>query len=55
MSEYGVTPNGPNIKRLDTIIDEIHADLSEGWGKNTKQNPKSLLNHLITNFADKIA
>lgn len=55
MSDYGITPNGPNIKRLDTIMDEIHADLTESWGVNTKQNPKSFLNHLITNFADKIA
>lgn len=55
MSEYGLTPKGPNIKRLDTIVDEIHADLSEKWGVNTKQNPESLLSHLITNIADKLA
>ena len=55
MSNYGLTPNGPNIKRLDTIVDEIHEGLSEKWGVNTKQNPQSFIGSLITNFADKIA
>ena len=55
MSKYGLTDKGPNIKRLDVIIDEIHEDLSREWGVNTKQNPESFLNHLITNFADKLA
>lgn len=55
MDKYGLTPNGPNIKRLDTIVDEIHAELSEKWGVNTKQNPQSFLSSLITNVADKIA
>lgn len=55
MSEYGVTPTGFVPKRLDTIIDEIHGDLSEKWGVNTRQNPQSFLNVLITNFADSLA
>lgn len=55
MSEYGVMPTGFVPKRLDTIIDEIHGDLSEKWGVNTRQNPQSFLNVLITNFADSIA
>lgn len=55
MPEYGLTPQGPNIKRLDVILDEMHQELSEKWGVNTKQNPESLLNHLLTNFADKLA
>lgn len=55
MSKYGLTPNGPNIKRLDTIIDEIHDGLTEGWGVNTRQNPSSFLSHLLTNFADQVA
>lgn len=55
MSNYGLTPNGPNIKRLDTILDDLHTNLSKRWGVNTRQNPESLLNHLLTNFADKIA
>lgn len=55
MSEYGVTPTGFVPKRLDTIIDEIHSDLSEKWGFNTRQNAQSFLNVLITDFADRIA
>ena len=55
MSEYGVTPTGLNIKRLDKIIDELHDDLSEGWKVNTRLNPKSFLNVQLTAFADKIA
>ena len=55
MSEYGITKTGLNIKRLDTIVDEIHEDLSEGWGVNTRLNPKSKLNVLVTDFADKVA
>ena len=30
--EYGLTPQGPNIKRLDVILDELHTELSEKWG-----------------------
>lgn len=55
MSEYGLTPNGPNIKRLDTIIDEMHTDLSKRWGVNTRQNPESFVSHILTNIADRIA
>lgn len=55
MSKYGLTPEGPNIKRLDTIIEDIHAGLSKRWGVNTRQDPESFLNHIITNFADRIA
>lgn len=55
MSEYGLTPDGPNIKRLDAIIDSLHDKLSEKWGVNTRQNPESFLNHLLTNFADELA
>lgn len=55
MPEYGLTPTGPNIKRLDVIIDEIHDDLSREWGVNTRQDPQSLLSHLITNIADQLA
>ena len=55
MAEYGLTSNGINIKRLDTIIDEIHSDLTNSWGVNTKANPQSFLNVLITDFSDKVA
>ena len=52
---YGLTPKGPVIKRLDTIIGEIHDDLSDGWKVNTRLNPNSFLNVQVTAFADKIA
>lgn len=55
MSEYGLTSNGPNIKRLDVILDEMHTDLSKRWGVNTRQNPESFINHLLTDVADQIA
>lgn len=55
MSEYGLTPQGPNIKRLDVILDEMHEQLSKAWGVNTKQNPQSFINHLLTNLADRLA
>lgn len=54
-SGYGLTTKGPNIKRLDVILDDLHRGLSERWGVNTRQNPESLLNHLLTNVADRIA
>lgn len=53
--KYGLTPNGPNPKRLDVILDEMHSKLTEKTGVNTRQNPESLLNHLLTNIADAIA
>jgi uncharacterized phage protein gp47/JayE len=52
---YGLTAKGPNIKRLDTILEDLHSGLSERWGVNTRQNPESLLNHMLTNIADRIA
>ena len=52
---FGVTPHGVVIKRLDTILDELHADLSKDWGVNTRLNPKSLLNVQLTAFGDKLA
>lgn len=55
MPEYGVTKTGVNIKRLDTIMDEMHSDLSKGWDVNTRLNPKSFLNVMLTDFGDKIA
>ncbi len=55
MPEYGLTPNGPNIKRLDVIIEDLHKNLSEKWGVNTRQNPESFLNHFLTNIADRCA
>lgn len=55
MADYGLTDQGVNIKRLDTILNEMHSDLSEAWGVNTRQKPTSLLNALLTDIADQIA
>ncbi len=54
-NEYGLTSKGPNIKRLDVIIEQIHDRLSEKFGVNTRQNSESVLNVIITNIADVIA
>lgn len=55
MPDYGVTKNGVVLKRLDTIMEELHDDLSQGWNVNTRLNPKSYLNVQLTAFSDKIA
>lgn len=55
MSDYGVTPQGFVPKRLDVIMEEIHADLTKGFGVDTTLNPESFLNVLVTGFADKVA
>lgn len=52
--KYGLTATGPHIKRLDEILNEMHDDLTEAWGLNTRQDPQSLLNHLLTNIADQL-
>lgn len=54
-TEYGLKPKGPNIKRLDVVIDEISESLLHRWGFDPRDNPESYLNVLITDFADKIA
>ena len=54
-SKYGVTPTGVLIKRLDEVMEELHTDLSAGFETNTRLNPKSYLNVMLTDFADKIA
>ena len=52
---YGVTPFGIRPKRLDEILEELHTDLSAGFGVNTRLNPESFLNVQATAYADKIA
>ena len=54
-SKYGVTPTGFVPKRMDTIYQEEHQDLSEAWGINTLENPQSFLNVLLTGLADRLA
>lgn len=55
MAQYGLTPQGPNPKRLDVILEEMHQSLTKRLGINTRQNPQSLLNHLLTNIGVQIA
>jgi uncharacterized phage protein gp47/JayE len=55
MPDYGVTPDGFVLKRLDTIMDTIYGKLKDGWGFDPTINPQSLLNVLVTSFADEIA
>lgn len=55
MVKYGLTPQGINPKRLDTILEEMHEKMSTKLGVNTRLNRESLLNHLLTNVADQIA
>lgn len=53
--KYGVTPKGFVLKRMDTILEEIHMDLTEGFGFDTRVYPKSFLNVLATTFGNQIA
>ena len=55
MSEFGVTDQGFVLKRMDTILEEIHADLTEGFGVDTRLAGTSFLNTLVTTFGGKIA
>lgn len=55
MANYGLTNNGFVIKRLDTILDEIHEELSDGFGIDTRISKPSFLDVLVTTFAGQIA
>lgn len=55
MPEYGITETGVVIKRLDTILSEINADQTAGFGVRVGTNLRSFLNVLNTSVADKIA
>lgn len=55
MAEYGITDKGFNIKRMDTIMSEIHADLKADWGVDTTINDQSFLNSFIKATAAQIA
>lgn len=54
-TQYGLTDKGPNIKRLDVILDEMQEHIVLRTGRNIKQNKQSFLNHELTNVSDKIA
>ena len=55
MSDYGVTNQGFVLKRMDTILEEIHSDLTEGFGVDTRLSGTSFLDTLVTTFAGQIA
>lgn len=55
MSVYGVTNQGFVLKRMDTILEEIHSDLSDGFGIDTRLAGTSFLDTLVTTFAGQIA
>lgn len=55
MPNYGVTNKGFVLKRMDTILNEIHSDLTDGFGVDTRLAGTSFLNTLITTFAGQIA
>ena len=55
MANYGLTDNGFVIKRLDTILNEIHEELSDGFGIDTRISKPSFLDVFVTTFAGQIA
>lgn len=55
MSDYGVTDKGFNLKRMDTIMEEVHADLTKGFGFDTRLAETSFLKVLVTSFCGQIA
>lgn len=55
MPDYGVTNQGFVLKRMDTILEEIHSDLTEGFGVDTRLSETSFLDTLVTTFAGQIA
>lgn len=55
MPSYGVTDKGFVLKRLDTIIEEVHGELTEGFGFDTRLQDSSFLNVLVTSFCGQIA
>ena len=55
MARYGVTDKGFNLKRLDTILEEVHADLTEAFGFDTRLTKPSFLDSLVTTFSYQIS
>lgn len=55
MADYGITDKGFEIKRLDEILEELHSELSEKLGFNTRLDPQSFLNVLITTYGGQLA
>lgn len=55
MPKYGITDKGFVLKRLDVIQEEVHADLTEGFGVDTRLLGTSFLKTLVTTFTGQIA
>lgn len=53
--QFGVTPKGFVLKRLDDIIDEINDDLLAGLGFDPAVNPQSYIGVLVASFANQVA
>ena len=55
MPSYGVTDEGFVLKRMDEIMEEVHGELTEGFGFDTRLSESSFLNVLVTSFCGQIA
>jgi len=55
LPDFGITDKGFVLKRLDTILEEIHTDLTDGWKVDTRLAGTSFLNTLVTTFGNQIA
>ena len=50
MGIYGITEKGFVLKRMDTILEEVHTEMTEGLGVDTRLSATSFLNVLVTSF-----
>ena len=55
MPDYGVTDKGFVLKRMDTILEEVHEELTAGFGVDTRLLRPSFLDVLVTTFCGQIA
>ncbi len=55
MPDYGVTEKGFVLKRMDTILEEVHEELAAGYGVDTRLLRPSFLDVLVTTFCGQIA
>ncbi len=55
MGTYGITEKGFILKRMDAILDEVHNDLTEGLGIDTRLSATSVINVITTSFCGQMA
>ena len=55
MGAYGITEKGFVLKRMDTILEEVHTEMTEGLGVDTRLSATSFLNVLVTSFCGQMA